>query len=209
MPMSATTNSNSHSSTNGAAKVKDVLTTGEVAKICNVAPRTVSKWFDSGALHGYRIPGSKDRRIPLNQLIRFMKQHGMPLNGLMTGQTRILIVDDEQDIVEVLEKILEDEAKYEVEVAKGGFAAGITADKFRPHVILIDMHLKDIDGREVAKQVKANPDLQLTKVVAMSGKMSDEESKGLLAQGFDGFLKKPFHVRQVIESIEDSMAVVY
>ena len=200
MQMSATTNQQ---------KVKDVLTTGEVAKICNVAPRTVSKWFDSGALHGYRIPGSKDRRIPLNQLIRFMKQHGMPLNGLMTGQTRILIVDDEQDIVEVLEKILEDEAKYEVEVAKGGFAAGITADKFRPHVILIDMHLKDIDGREVAKQVKSNPDLQLTKVIAMSGKMSDDEAKGCQAQGFDGFLKKPFHVRQVIEAIEDSMAVVY
>ena len=192
-----------------ATKVKDVLTTGEVAKICNVAPRTVSKWFDSGALHGYRIPGSKDRRIPLNQLIRFMKQHGMPLNGLMTGQTRILIVDDEQDIVEVLEKILEDEAKYEVEVTKGGFAAGVTAEKFRPHVILMDMHLKDIDGREVCKAVKNNSDLQLTKVIAMSGRMTDEESKGLTAQGFDGFLRKPFHVRQVIEAIEDAMAVVY
>ena len=197
MQMSATT------------KIKDVLTTGEVAKICNVAPRTVSKWFDSGALHGYRIPGSKDRRIPLNQLIRFMKQHGMPLNGLMTGQTRILIVDDEQDIVEVLEKILEDEAKYEVEVAKGGFAAGITADKFRPHVILIDMHLRDIDGKEVAKAVKANPDLQLTKVIALSGKLSDDEAKALQSNGFDGFLRKPFHVRQVIEAIEDAMAVVY
>jgi len=192
-----------------STKIKDVLTTGEVAKICSVAPRTVSKWFDSGALHGYRIPGSKDRRIPLNQLIRFMKHHGMPLNGLMTGSSRILIVDDEQDIVEVLEKILEDEAKYEVEVAKGGFAAGITADKFRPHVILIDMHLRDIDGREVAKSVKNNPDLQLTKVIAMSGKMSDEEAKGLMAAGFDGFLRKPFHVRQVIEAIEDAMAVVY
>ena len=190
-------------------KLKDVLTTGEVAKICNVAPRTVSKWFDSGALHGYRIPGSKDRRIPLNQLIRFMKQHGMPLNGLMTGSTRILIVDDEQDIVEVLEKILEDEAKYEVEVAKGGFAAGVTADKFRPHVILIDMHLRDIDGREVARQVKNNPDLQLTKVIAMSGKMTEQELQGLSAQGFDGFPKKPFHVRQVIEAIEDAIAVVY
>ena len=191
------------------SKVKDVLTTGEVAKICNVAPRTVSKWFDSGALRGYRIPGSKDRRIPVNQLIRFMKQHGMPLNGLMTGCTRILIVDDEQDIVEVLEKILEDEAKYEVEVAKGGFAAGVIAEKFRPHVILLDMHLSDIDGREVAKQVKNNPDLQLTKVIAMSGKMVDEEAKGMLGQGFDGFLKKPFHVKQVIEAVEDAMAVVY
>lgn len=191
------------------SKVKDVLTTGEVAKICNVAPRTVSKWFDSGALRGYRIPGSKDRRIPVNQLIRFMKQHGMPLNGLMTGCTRILIVDDEQDIVEVLEKILEDEAKYEVEVARGGFAAGVIAEKFRPHVILLDMHLSDIDGKEVCKAVKANPDLQLTKIVALSGKLMDEEAKGLMNQGFDGFLKKPFHVKQVIEAIEDAMAVVY
>src|SRR5204862_4148641 len=149
------------------------------------------KWFDSGALHGYRIPGSKDRRIPLNQLIRFMKQHGMPLNGLMTGQTRILIVDDEQDIVEVLEKILEGEAKYEVEVAKGGFAAGVIAEKFRPHVILLDMHLSDMDGKEVARQVKNNADLQLTKVIAMSGKKMDEDGKGLLSQGFDGYPKNP------------------
>ncbi len=190
-------------------KVKDVLTTGEVAKICSVAPRTVSKWFDSGALHGYRIPGSKDRRIPLNQLIRFMKQHGMPLNGLMTGSTRVLIVDDEQDIVEVLEKILEDEAKYEVEVCKGGFQAGVTADKLRPHVILLDMHLATVDAKDVCKQVKNSSDLQLTKVIAMSGRISDEEAKGLSTFGFDGFLRKPFHVRQVIEAIEDAMAVVY
>jgi excisionase family DNA binding protein len=190
-------------------KMKDVLTTGEVAKICSVAPRTVSKWFDSGALRGYRIPGSKDRRIPLNQLIRFMKQHNMPLNGLMTGATRVLIVDDEQDIVEVLEKILEDDAKYEVEVGRSGFEAGVGAEKFRPHVMLLDMHLSDIDGREVARQVKNNPDLQLTKVIAMSGKMTDEDAKALLATGFDGFLKKPFHVRQVIEAIEDATAVVY
>ena len=192
-----------------STKAKDVLTTGEVAKICNVAPRTVSKWFDSGALRGYRIPGSKDRRIPINQLIRFMKQHNMPLNGLMTGCTRILIVDDEVDVVEVLERILEDDAKYEVEVAKGGFESGIVAEKFRPHVMLLDMHLSDLDGRVVCKQVKMNPDLQLTKVIAMSGKLTDEDAKGLLASGFDGFLKKPFHVRQVIEAVEDAMAVVY
>jgi excisionase family DNA binding protein len=194
---------------NTTMKQKDVLTTGEVAKICNVAPRTVSKWFDTGALHGYRIPGSKDRRIPLNQLIRFMKHHGMPLNGLMTGSARVLIVDDEQDIVEVLEKILEDEAKYEVEVARSGFAAGVTAEKFRPHVLLLDMHLKDIDAPEVAKQVKKSADLQLTKVIAMSGKLTDADAQALLSNGFDGFLRKPFHVRQVIEAIEDAMAVVY
>ncbi len=69
---------------------KDVLTTGEVAKICNVASRTVSKWFDSGQLRGYRIPGSKDRRIPVSSLVKFMKSHGIPMDGLMSGSTRVL-----------------------------------------------------------------------------------------------------------------------
>ena len=189
---------------------KDVLTTGEVAKICNVAPRTVSKWFDSGSLTGYRIPGSKDRRIPLNQLIKFMKQHGIPLNGLMSGAKRVLVVDTEADVVDVLQKILEDEARYEVEVARGGFAAGLLADKFRPHVILLDMHLADVDGKAVAAAVKGNPDLQLTKVVAMSGKLDESEGRSLVAgDSFDGFLAKPFHIRQVIETIESALGTTY
>lgn len=60
-------------------KRRDILTTGQVSKICNVAPRTVCRWFDSGKLRGYRIPGSKDRRIPLSGLMRFMKAHNMPM----------------------------------------------------------------------------------------------------------------------------------
>jgi excisionase family DNA binding protein len=191
------------------ARQKDILTTGEVAKICNVAPRTVSKWFDSGQLRGYRIPGSKDRRIPLNSLIRFMKQHNIPLDGLQSGKTRVLIVDDESEIVDVLEKVLTEQANYEVETAHNGFNAGIVCEKFRPHVMLLDMHLPDINGEAVLKLIRDNGDLQLTKVVAMSGKLTDGQAQQLLQKDFDGYLKKPFHVRQVIESIEDAVALVY
>lgn len=188
---------------------KDILTTGEVAKICNVAPRTVSKWFDSGQLRGYRIPGSKDRRIPLNALIKFMKAHNIPLDSLQSGKTRVLIVDDESEIVEVLEKVLTEQANYEVRTAHSGFAAGVDCEKFKPHVMLLDMHLGDVDGGEVLKLVRDNVDLQLTKVIAMSGKLTDGQAQQLLTKGFDGYLKKPFHVRQVIEAIEDATAIVY
>ena len=188
---------------------KDILTTGEVAKICNVAPRTVSKWFDSGQLRGYRIPGSKDRRIPLNSLVRFMKVHNIPLDGLQSGRNRVLIVDDESEIVEVLEKVLTEQANYEVRTAHSGFASGIECEKFRPHVLLLDIHLGDINGESVLKLVRDNPDLQLTKVIAMSGKLTDGQAQQLLQKGFDGYLKKPFHVRQVIEAIEESVAVAY
>jgi excisionase family DNA binding protein len=63
-------------------ETRRVFTTGQVAKICNVAPRTVGKWFDEGRLRGYRIPGSQDRRIPREHLIRFLKEYGMPLGEL-------------------------------------------------------------------------------------------------------------------------------
>lgn len=188
---------------------KDILTTGEVAKVCNVAPRTVSKWFDSGQLRGYRIPGSKDRRIPLNALIKFMKAHNIPLDGLQTGRTRVLIVDDESEIVDVLEKVLTEQANYEVRTGHNGFAAGVECEKFRPHVLLLDMHLGDVNGEAVLKMVRDNPDLQLCKVIAMSGKLTDGQAHHLIQNGFDGYLKKPFHVRQVIEAIEDATAVVY
>lgn len=59
-----------------------VYSTGQVAKICGVSPRTVGKWFDSGRLKGYRIPGSQIRRIPREHLIKFLKEHGMPLGDL-------------------------------------------------------------------------------------------------------------------------------
>jgi excisionase family DNA binding protein len=71
------------------AKGKNVLTTGDVAKICNVAGRTVSKWFDSGLLKGYRIPGSQDRRIPVEEMIRFMKEHNIPASTPPAKQRRL------------------------------------------------------------------------------------------------------------------------
>src|SRR5262245_37586211 len=108
------------------ARNKDVLTTGEVARICKVAPRTVTKWFDSGQLHGYRIPGSKDRRIPVNQLVRFMRQNNMPLEGMLNfTKTRILIVDDDTDIVDMLRDLLSQQTTYDVQIARNGFEAGV------------------------------------------------------------------------------------
>lgn len=190
-------------------KQKDILTTGEVAKICNVAPRTVSKWFDSGQLRGYRIPGSKDRRIPMTSLIKFMKAHHIPMDSLQSGQKRVLIVDDESDIVEVLEKMLSEQASYEVRTAHSGFASGVECERFKPHVILLDMHLGDIRGEDVLKLIRGNDDLALTKVIAMSGKLTDGQASHLIQNGFDGYLKKPFHVRQVIEAVEDATAIVY
>ena len=187
---------------------KDVLTTGEVAKICNVAPRTVSKWFDSGQLKGYRIPGSKDRRIPASQLVQFMKDHNIPLDGAHSGKPRVLVVDDDGEVTRTLSEVLTEQANYDVRVATNGFEAGYEAEKFRPHVMLLDIHLGEEDASTIAGFMRTTDELAMTRVVAMSGKLTDGQAMGLRAQGFDGFLKKPFSVRQVIAEIEKANALV-
>lgn len=188
---------------------KDVLTTGEVAKICNVAPRTVSKWFDSGQLKGYRIPGSKDRRIPLNSLVRFMKSHGIPFDGLLAGGTRILIVDSDEEVVETVGRLLGEHTDYDIRTCTTAFASGLECERFRPNVVLIDAHLDGCDARQLCDAVRSVDDLQMTKLIAMSGKMTDGQAHQLRAIGFDGFLKKPFNIKQVIEAVESVVAIVY
>jgi excisionase family DNA binding protein len=187
---------------------KDVLTTGEVAKICNVAPRTVSKWFDGGQLKGYRIPGSKDRRIPAAQLIQFMKDHNIPLDGTHSGKPRVLVVDADSEVTKTLSQVLTEQANYDVRTATNGFEAGYEAERFRPHVLLLDIHLGDTDADHVASFIRQTDDLAMTRVVAMSGKLTDGQALGLRSQGFDGFLKKPFSVRQVIGEIEKANSLV-
>jgi DNA-binding response OmpR family regulator len=142
--------------------------------------------------------------------MRFMRQNNMPLDGMLHfTKTRILIVDDEAEIVDMLRDLLSQQATYDVQVARNGFEAGLAAERVKPHVILLDINLGDIDGKEVCRVIRMNPELQMTKVIAMSGALSDEEAKALLTQGFEGFLKKPFTIQQVIQGIEDAVAVVY
>lgn len=183
---------------------KDVLTTGEVARICNVAPRTVSKWFDTGQIKGYRIPGSRDRRIPVSELNRFMREHGIPMEGVFSGSTRVLIVDDDREIVEVLQKVLTEKTQYEVRTATSAFVAGVECERFQPQVMLLDLHLEGADATDVVRFAHRNEAWLGLRVVAMSGKLTDGQAHGLRAQGFDDFLKKPFQVRQVIDAIENS-----
>jgi len=188
---------------------RDVLTTGEVAKICNVASRTVSKWFDSGQLKGYRIPGSKDRRIPVSSLIRFMKSHGIPLDGFMTGTTRVLIVDPDPQVGEKLQEVLLEQSNSEVRACTGAFAAGVECERFRPHVMLLDIHLTESSGADICHFMRECDDLQVTRVVATSGRLTDGQVAQLVHQGFDAAIRKPFTVRQVIDAIEKAHAVVY
>jgi excisionase family DNA binding protein len=191
------------------AKGKNVLTTGDVAKICNVAPRTVSKWFDNGQLKGYRIPGSKDRRIPVSELIRFMKQNNIPTAALPIGKIRVLMVDGYTNAVSALAEDLRNKADYDVQTVASSFETGVVAQKFAPHVMLINLLAEDIDAANICKSIRSDGDLQTIKIIAIANQLSDSEAAALLQRGFDGYISSPPDSTEVIKKIEETIAIIY
>ncbi len=190
------------------SRAKDVLTTGEVAKICSVAPRTVSKWFDSGKLKGYRIPGSKDRRIPVQQLVRFMRAHDIPLDGLESGITRVLVVEADQDVAELLSHALSNNAGYDVRVVRSAFEAGAAAAIDKPHVMLADVSLQGLSGRPAIRAIGNVQDMAMCKVIATTGALRDGERESLMQEGFDAVVERPFDVTQIVRAIEQVLETV-
>lgn len=62
----------------------DVLTTGQVAEMCNVSVRTVCNWADNLGLRSYRVPGSTHRRIQAKELVLFLESYGNPIPDELT-----------------------------------------------------------------------------------------------------------------------------
>ena len=181
---------------------KQVLTTGEAAELCNVSQQTIIRCFDNGRLTGFRVPGSRFRRIPRAELIRFMKANEIPVELLDGDLTRILVVDDDPSIVRIIGEMLEREDRFEVRTASTGYDAGMMTREFRPNVILLDYMLPDVNGNVVCERIKADPDLADTRVVIISGVVRQEEIDDLMAAGADAFIPKPFQVGALIECID-------
>jgi len=186
---------------------KNVFTTGEVAQICQVSQQTVIRCFDSGRLTGFRVPGSRFRRITREGLIQFMKENGIPLDQLESGKKRVLVVDDEPAIVEMLVELLERDGRFEVRTAATGFDAGVVAGEFHPDVIILDYMLPDVNGNIVCKTVRANPKLEHVKIIIVSGVVNREEIDALLSDGAHDFVKKPFEIDALISKIGQLVGV--
>ena len=179
---------------------KEVLTTGEVARLCHVAPRTVSKWFDAGKLRGYRIPGSRDRRIPTNHLLAFMRAHGIPLDDLDGGSCRVMIVGADQN---GLAAALAGSNRLDVRVAQNGFEAGVIAQQYRPHVIIIDVSADGVDdAATICRNIKGNADLSAARVVAAFDANCGYDGQWFIRAGFDGFVAQPYNADELMGVIQ-------
>jgi len=179
--------------------MRTIFTTGQVAKICKVAPRTVSKWFDSGRLRGYRIPGSQDRRIPREHLIRFLKEHGMPLGELEDeAMGKILLVGADGPVRASLDDMMGGD-EFKIEYAASGFEAGIQAESLHPDCVVVDFGMGRQEAVMIAQNLRRNAEYTDTVLIAL---LSEEDSvAGFDNTAFSETFRKPFDAALLAERI--------
>jgi excisionase family DNA binding protein len=181
--------------------MKTVFTTGEAAKICKVSQQTIIRCFDSGQLKGFRVPGSRFRRIPRDQLYAFMRDNGIPTDALDSGKRKVLVVDDDESLVELIVDALNADGRFDVRMVNNGFGAGMMIKEFRPDLVVLDVMLPDINGKEVCNLVRSDATMDDVRIICISGMVEQEKIQELRDAGADEFMKKPFDVDQLVTRV--------
>jgi excisionase family DNA binding protein len=181
--------------------MKTVFTTGEAAKICKVSQQTIIRCFDSGQLKGFRVPGSRFRRIPREQLFTFMKDNGIPTDALESGKRKISVVDDDVELVELITDVLERDGRFDVKSVNNGFDAGMMVKDYQPDLIVLDVMLPDINGKEVCQRVRSDSSMDSVKIICISGMVEEDKVDELRLAGANDFMRKPFEVEVLVDRV--------
>jgi DNA-binding response OmpR family regulator len=136
-----------------------------------------------------------------------MRDNNIPVDALDSGKRKVLVVDDDPEIVELFVDVLDRDGRFEVKTAATGYDAGIMTQEFSPDLIILDYMLPDINGNVVCRTIRSNPNFEHTKIIIVSGVVNQDEINDLLKAGADEFVKKPFNIEKLIERVGELLTV--
>ena len=145
------------------------------------------------AVLGYGVQG---RGQSLN-----MRDNGIPTDALESGRRKILVVDDDQDLVELITDVLERDGRFETRSVNNGFDAGMMVKDYRPDLIVLDVMLPDINGKEVCQRVRSDSTMDEVRIICISGMCEPDKIEDLKASGANEFLQKPFEAEMLVDRI--------
>ncbi|MCF8145372.1 MAG: response regulator [Deltaproteobacteria bacterium] len=184
--------------------MEGILTVYKASEYCNVSPKTIINWIESGHIQAYKTVGGH-RRIKQTDLIAFMNRQGIPVpegDSPVDERKRVLVVDDDPIIVETIVQALEeDEHDYEVVSASDGFEAGLQVNHFKPHLMILDIMMPDIKGYEVCRKIKSDEATKETQIIVLSAYLDDEKFKKMKEYGADVCFSKPFPLPQLKKEV--------
>jgi excisionase family DNA binding protein len=185
-----------------------LYTTHDIAALLQVDPSTVSKWIDRGLLLAFRTPGGH-RRVRGADLRTFLIAHQMPVpDELGSSAIKLIIVDDEKTVVDGLKRAFKPYAsQVDVTTTTSGVEALLLVSEQRPHGLLIDLNMPEVDGLEVCRRIRARKQFEGVRLLTMTARHTPEMVAESQKAGAIACLAKPVDVAQVLEIFKVPMAL--
>jgi excisionase family DNA binding protein len=177
-----------------------LYTTHDISRLLQVDPSTVSKWIDRGILLAFRTPGGH-RRVRAGDLRSFLIAHQMPLpEELGSPSVRLLAVDGEKGALESLKKSFKGfSGQVELTTTTSAVEALLLVSEQKPHGMLVDLNMPDLDGLEVCRRIRARKPLDAVRLITMAIQHSPQVVEESAKAGALTCLAKPVDAHQVVD----------
>lgn len=180
--------------------LKRYYTTTEMAELCQVSPTTIFRAIINKSIKAATTPGGH-YRISSDEVENFLKKNNISIDPNLPRFFRILIVEDNPIELRFFKRALEKEKTFEVQATTSGYKAGFLTQSMKPDLILLDIFLKDMDGREVARLIRSDAELKHTKIIAITAAREPNVIKEIVGVGFDSLLFKPIDPDELREKV--------
>ena len=185
--------------------LQQLLTSSEVADLLQVNRSSVKNWVDEGLLRAFRTPGGH-RRIRAADLLAFLNKQNIPVPAPLQDMARrkLLMVDDDLPHLNALARSLRRRSdRVEIVATANGIDALVLVGSFQPHLILLDMFMPGVDGVELCRRLKKNPDTRAIDVIVFSAYLSPAVKRKAREAGATECLSKPLDPAVLLEWLLD------
>lgn len=182
---------------------ESLLTSYQVGSLLQVNPSSVNKWVKDGRIPAFRTPGGH-RRIRAADLVLFLQEHSMPVPKSLNNaaKRRLLIVDDDPKQLSALKRLLKTyKERLEARYATNGIDALVQVGSFKPQVVLLDVYMAELDGIEVCRRLKDNPQTEGMKIIMVTGQVTPEIEKSALEAGASECINKPINLDALLQEL--------
>ena len=182
-------------------KSQKAYTTFEAARVCHVTHHSIKNWIKQGLIKASRTPGGH-YRILEEDLNEFRDKYDMFPEEKKRERPEVMVVDDEQDALDLIERVLSEE-NVEIVKVSNATEVGLKAAQLSPDLILLDFLMPEVNGFEVCKALRANEQTKDIPIMAVTCLTKEEDIERIFEVGADEYLAKPFKVDDLLEKVRE------
>lgn len=166
----------------------------------DMSPTTIFRAIEKKTLRAATTPGGH-YRIRLEDLEEFLRKNNVSLSVIAPRTKRVLIVEDNPVELRMFQRALQSDVHLDIKATNSGYEAGFLTKSLKPDLILLDIFLGEMDGREIARIIRSDPELKGVKILAISGSKDPKVIQEIKDCGIDAFVEKPVSPETLRKSV--------